>query len=200
WTIQNATIGGVGTPSPLQGHNLNAFLCSTTKDFNVADQFVTLAATRYVVSLVAKAGRSSNVSVGIGGHGGAQFDLANGTVMGVTAGVAGIIDLGDGHYRCWLNVLATAGSKQIGVGCTAFGDGVTPDIYVGLVQVEEAVNETSGPTSYVHNETTATTRASDGLSYPGAGNHPAGPRTLVFDAMLTDRPTTCWLVNMHHDT
>jgi hypothetical protein len=112
---------------------------------------------------------------------GTVFNLSTGAADGnsdvATPTSAGIESLGDGWYRCWIVVTATAASNgfrvypMTGAGAAAYlyeGDG-TSGLYIWGAQLEAA----SFPSSYIPTTTASATRAADVLTYTAGVSYPA---------------------------
>jgi hypothetical protein len=137
------------------------------------------------------------------------YDLATQsvTVVGGSPNSYGIIDLGGGWLRCWINATATAaGTATVqcilasGGSSSYTGDGAS-GLYIDAVQVERRSGTSSRPTSYISCPTTAATTlvdyAVDGLgsviltvaplagstlSWSGSGTiYPAGTYVFIQD-------------------
>lgn len=129
------------------------------------------------------------------------------TVVGGSPNSYGIIDLGGGWFRCWINVTAAAaGAATVqcilasGGSSSYTGDG-TSGLYIDAVQVERRSGTASRPTSYISCPTTAAATlvdyAIDGLgsvtltvpplsgsslSWSGSGTiYPAGTYVFIVD-------------------
>jgi hypothetical protein len=130
--------------------------------------------TKYVFSLFAKKDARFVLSLRLADAGWAttaatNFDLASGTVTSSTSEDEGMIDCGNGWYRCWISsTTAASGTTRVRVNLiddeTAIylGDG-TSGLYIWGAQLEEG--ET--PSSYIPTTTAAVTRSDDVLSMEG---------------------------------
>lgn len=133
------------------------------------------AGTPYCLSTVFKAdefdrclvqlGNNVGAKFGGGTNAGALFDLRTKTVINKGSERYGIIDLGDGLYRCWVSSTATVTSPDTIFGgfildsasnVSYLGDDVS-GMYVGCVDLIEGLY----PASHVTTTTTAVSRAAD---------------------------------------
>jgi len=113
-------------------------------------------------------------------NGGVWFDLANGVVGTVEAGVdyAGIEDWGDGWFRCWVRAENSSGTfwqyritpaGSDGSAAIGAGDGSSVVTYAFGMQLE--LDRTNyHPGSYVYTSGGSGTKAADDLTYVGAAN------------------------------
>lgn len=182
WTAQNGTItGGQAAPdgttnaiefnegSATGGHNLQA--ASNPISFTNANQ--------YSASFVVKAGTCSTVqltfgSAAFGGLGYRNYDLSNGT-LGTTGGTvasSGIVPLGNGWYRIWITVQASATASSTILCAATNGSSATRAIsYTGTNRTFYAwcgdVVAATGPTSHITTTTATATRLADVISLTG---------------------------------
>lgn len=137
----------------------------------------------YVFSCFAKAAERSVVGLQISnnstGAASIYFDLATGTIRNaaanggdLTAAVGGLVDVGNGWYRCWISavkgsvnsVVAPYVNLHNGVNVAYTGDG-TSGLYLWGIQIEVG----AFPTSYIPTTTAVATRAADQCAVPVAG-------------------------------
>jgi hypothetical protein len=152
----------------------DSFTADTTSTQHGVTQVITLTAATYVFSVYAKKGDKDWLYLADSTVANcySYFDLNNGATgtKGAGASVAGIKDMGDGWYRCWIVYTGTvaAHTHQIYTATadtvnTFAGDGSTKNTYVWGAQVELG----NFPSSHIRTTTTSATRNKDELRYKG---------------------------------
>ena len=165
WTKNNATISANATISPDGTSNADKIIPDTNLGAHSLYQSITVTATTYAMSFYAKrAGytgiRVANLATGVG----ARFDLLNGVLGTVSAGVtASIENVGNDWYRCIISFTPTAGANLYGfyvdqqVNVSSYAGNGTDGIFVWGAQLEAS----SYPTSYIPTTSSSATRVAD---------------------------------------
>lgn len=181
WVKSNTNVILNAAPGPLG----DLFGLANTAPGSFIEQIVDVTAVAHTLSFIAKAGVDSVIGCGIrGDEHTAEFDLSNGTVISTASATARIRPWGDGRYRCEMTFTPTAGSATVGIGSLTTGDGVTPNIYLGLVQLEMG----QMATSFIPTTTSAATRNGDVLSYVGDDGNATYGTGAIGITMLASPP------------
>lgn len=165
WTTPSTTVSVNAITAPDGTQTADGLIANTTstthRAYTTTPETITVG-NNYFFSTYAKAGDKNNMMLqvngtGFGGAEFAEFDVANGLVVG-TSGAAvlesNIEDVGNGWYRVSMKVAATATGTAIfehysmDGGATFAGDGATVNTYLWGSQLETVTAETV-PSPYV---------------------------------------------------
>ncbi|MGB3814717.1 MAG: hypothetical protein WA950_15970, partial [Shinella sp.] len=173
-----------------------------TGTHNVGCSVGITAGTAYVFSVFAKAAGRSRLlctfsATGFSGNASLYYNLSTGIVENVVGAAIedrGMIPCGNGWYRCWAKLTATATVNTYyeirladGTSSSYTGDGVS-----GLCLWGRQVEASAFPTTYIPTTTAAATRAAEGLSVPLDGWFNGLSGTFVVEAFAS-RPTSAYL-------
>jgi len=197
WTKTSLTVTANSTAAP-DGATTADTLAATGAGGNVA-QAVTITAGRGIaVSVYAKAGTASFVSLKLSDGGNTVecwFNLATGATGSNTAGAGSlvysakdIIDHGGGWYRCVLMALSSAVTTITATISPAASDAAaaanTDTVYAWGAQLE-APSTSSNATSYIPTTSATVTRSPDYLTIPTDTRwYNAQAGTIVWDGVM----------------
>lgn len=171
WTQFNSSVSANVTTAPNGEATGDKLVEDTSNNIHSAYQTLTWSAIGYTFSCYVKAAEHTWVAlyINITGSPKAWFNLSAGTVGTVESGLsAGIEDVGDGWYRCWVSFTGIAGSGKWQAITTATGDGVasylgdgSSGIYIWGAQLSE------GSSALLYQQTTDLQTITD---WSGQGN------------------------------
>lgn len=171
WTKADSTIVADAAVAPDGTATADRLVETATTAAHVVYQPVAVTAAAHTASFYLKAGERTwaYVRFAIAAGQGAWFDLSNGVVGTVEAGItATISNAGNGWYRCAVTITTTAASwfPQVNTATadnvSSFLGDITKGIYVWGAQVELG----GAASSYIPTTIAAVTRAADSLSPP----------------------------------
>ena len=158
WTKSNATVTANSVAAPDGLMTADTLVEDSVNGIHAVQQSATLSAVVHTLSVYLKAGTRSWAQIlnGTIANGFAYFDLANGAVGNVGAGVSAtsIVSAGDGWYRCSITFTASSGGnisaiRAASVNGSASYAGTTSAAAIHLWGAQLELGSTA--TSYVRN-------------------------------------------------
>lgn len=184
WTPTRCTIDTDSIASPQYRVSADGIVVNSGLQTNayIDGLSQTYSAANYVASVYAKQGASRYVVVdatAFTAGDGAWFDLDSGTISHTAGGEnsSGMDSLGNGWYRCWVNIASAGGSNNMRLfpsdepsGLQVTGDGSTVNTYVYGAQLEIVSGTLEGPSSLIYTSGSTATRLEDVLIYSASQN------------------------------
>lgn len=174
WSNLDVTVTNNSIAAPDGNTTADTITEDATTAIHRCRQTLTLTAETYTLSAFFKA--KDRTVAGLGLYDGsayvarASFNLSTGAVDTVNQGDAGIVDYGDGWYRCYVtgdiaSTVTAYAELYINQVTSYLGDG-TSGIYAWGAQLEDG-----GVSSYIATTTASVTRARDDISLTGASTY-----------------------------
>jgi hypothetical protein len=188
WTLINATVSSNVTVAPDGNTTADKVIENTANADHGLTQAFPLSIGASSFSCYAKKSERVWIRIFFGGLPNTWFNLDNGTIGTVGAGVtAAIVDAGNGWYRCSVSGVRVGAGPTLHGAILATGNGImtyagdgTSGIFLWGAQLEAG----SFPTSYIPTEATALTRSADVCSITGSNF--TGMYNQTEGAMLVD--------------